>query len=49
MLILGVAAIFASGALANSYGTTGNREAYYTSIIGFISGVFVLISMIGAM
>jgi uncharacterized protein YqgC (DUF456 family) len=49
MLILGISAIFASGALANSYGTTGNREAYYTSIVGFVAGVFVLISMIGAM
>jgi len=48
MLILGIAAIFASGALANSYGTTGNRETYYTSILGFVSGVFILISMIGA-
>lgn len=48
MLILGIAAIFASGALANSYGTSRNREHYYTSVLGFVAGVFILISMIGA-
>jgi hypothetical protein len=47
LLILGVASIFAAGALGNTYGTTGNREAFYTSIIGFSFGVFALISMIG--
>lgn len=49
LLILGVVSIFAAGALANTYGTTGNREAFYTSIIGFSFGVFALISMIGAL
>jgi hypothetical protein len=49
MLILGVASIFASGALANSYSTTQNKEHYYTSVLGFASGVFILISMIGAL
>jgi hypothetical protein len=49
LLILGIAAIFSAGSLANIYGSTGNREAFYTSIIGFSFGVFALISMIGAM
>ena len=48
MLILGIAAIFAAGSLANSYGTSGNRSDFYTSIIGFVAGVYILISMIGA-
>ena len=47
MLVLGVASIFAAGALANSYGTSNNRNDFYTSIIGFVSGIFILISMIG--
>jgi uncharacterized protein YqgC (DUF456 family) len=49
LLILGIVSIFSSGALASIYGTNGSREAFYTSIIGFSFGVFVLISMIGAM
>lgn len=49
LLVLGIAAIFAAGTLANIYGTTGSREAFYTSIIGFSFGVFALISMIGAL
>ncbi len=48
MLVLGIASIFAAGALAQSFGNTGNRNDFYTSIIGFVSGVFILISMIGA-
>ena len=46
-LVLGIAAIFAAGSLAQSYGTTKNLSDFYTSIIGFVSGVFILISMIG--
>jgi len=46
-LILGIACIFASGSLANMFGTTGNRSDFYTSIIGFAAGVYILISMIG--
>ena len=46
-LVLGIASIFAAGALAQSFGTTGNRSDFYTSIIGFVSGIFILISMIG--
>lgn len=48
MLILGIAAIFSAGALANSYGTTASRESFYISVVAFTSGVFILISMIGA-
>lgn len=46
-LLLGIASIFAAGALANSYGTTNNRNDFYMSVIGFVSGIFILISMIG--
>lgn len=46
-LVLGIASIFAAGALAQSFGTNGNRNDFYSSIIGFVSGVFILISMIG--
>jgi hypothetical protein len=48
MLVLGVASIFSSGVLAQMYGTKNRREDFYVSIIGFCSGVFILISMIGA-
>lgn len=48
MLVLGIASIFSAGALANSYGKTGDLKDFYTSIIGFVSGIFILISMIGA-
>jgi hypothetical protein len=46
-LVLGIALIFASGALANSYGSTKDRRDFYISLIGFTSGIYVLISMIG--
>jgi uncharacterized protein YqgC (DUF456 family) len=47
LLMLGIASIFSAGVLANAYGASGNREAFYTSVIGFSFGVFALISMIG--
>jgi hypothetical protein len=47
MLVLGVASIFCSGVLAQAYGTKNRREDFYMSIIGFCSGLFILISMIG--
>jgi hypothetical protein len=47
LLVLGIAAIFSAGALANSYGTTGSRESFYTSVIGFSFGLFALITMLG--
>jgi hypothetical protein len=49
MLVLGVACIFASGVLAHAYGTRHDQNDFYVSIIGFCVGVFILISMIGAM
>jgi len=48
MLILGIASIFSSGVLANLYGNSSRREDFYMSVIGFCSGLFILISMIGA-
>lgn len=48
LLVLGIVSIFAAGSLANSYGTTNNRSDFYSSIIGFVAGVYILISMIGA-
>lgn len=48
LLILGIASIFSAGVLANAYGASGSREAFYTSVIGFCFGTFALISMIGA-
>ena len=47
LLMLGIASIFSAGVLANAYGASGSREAFYTSVIGFSFGVFALISMIG--
>lgn len=49
MLVLGIASIFSSGVLAQTYGTKNRREDFYVSVIGFCSGVFILISMIGAL
>lgn len=49
MLILGIASIFSSGVLAQVYGNKGRREDFYMSVIGFCSGLFILISMIGAL
>ena len=49
MLVLGIASIFSSGVLAHVYGTKNRREDFYVSVIGFCSGVFILISMIGAL
>lgn len=48
MFILGIASIFASGVLAHSYGSNQRREDFYISVIGFSSGVFILITMIGS-
>lgn len=48
MLVLGVASIFSSGVLAQAYGAKNRREDFYMSVIGFCSGLFILISMIGA-
>jgi len=48
MLILGILSIFASGVLAQMYGAKGDPRDFYVSAIGFASGIFILISMIGA-
>lgn len=48
MLILGIVAIFSSGVLAHMYGVRGDARDFYISAIGFSSGVYILISMIGA-
>jgi hypothetical protein len=48
MLILGVACIFSSGVMAHAYGTRHEQNDFYVSVIGFCVGVFILISMIGA-
>jgi hypothetical protein len=47
MLILGIASIFSSGVLAQSYGSNRRREDFYVSVIGFCSGLFIIISLIG--
>ena len=47
LLILGASSLFSAGALANSYGKSGDRNDFYGSVIGFASGMFILISMIG--
>jgi hypothetical protein len=49
LLVLGILSIFASGVLAHMYGTNGDSRDFYISAIGFASGIFILISMIGAM
>lgn len=49
LLILGILSIFSSGVLANMYGSKGDPRDFYISAIGFASGVFILISMIGAL
>ena len=48
LLVLGILSIFASGVLAHMYGSKGDARDFYISAIGFASGVFILISMIGA-
>jgi hypothetical protein len=49
MLILGVSVVFGSGCLAQSYGQSQDSRDFYTSMIGFAVGVFIFISMIGAL
>lgn len=46
-LILGIVLIFVAGSLANSYVSTKDRRDLYISAIGVVSGLYVLISMIG--
>ena len=48
-LILGIASIFSSGVLAQVYSSKKDERDFYMSIIGFASGVFILISMIGTL
>lgn len=48
MLVLGILSVFASGVLAHMYGARGDSRDFYISAIGFASGVFILVSMIGA-
>jgi hypothetical protein len=47
-LILGIASIFSSGVLAQLYSSKNDERDFYMSVIGFSSGVFILISMIGS-
>jgi hypothetical protein len=47
-LVLGIMSIFASGILAQMYRANGDSRDFYISAIGFASGVYILISMIGA-
>ncbi len=49
MLVLGISSIFASGVLAHLYGVKGDQRDFYISAIGFASGVYILVSMIGAL
>lgn len=49
LLVLGIASIFAAGVLAHMYGVKGDSRDFYVSAIGFASGVFILISMVGAL
>lgn len=48
MLVLGILSIFSSGVLAHMHHTKGDLRDFYISAIGFASGVFILVSMIGA-
>lgn len=48
-LILGIASIFSAGVLAQIYSSRKDERDFYMSIIGFASGTFILVSMIGAM
>jgi hypothetical protein len=48
LLILGIASVFSSGVLFNIFLTKQTRSDLFMSVIGFSAGVFILISMIGA-
>jgi hypothetical protein len=48
MLFLGIASIFSSGVLFNIFLNKQTRSDLFISIIGFVAGLFILISMIGA-
>jgi hypothetical protein len=48
MLILGTASIFSSGVLFNIFLNNKSRNDLFISIIGLSAGLFILISMIGA-
>ncbi len=47
-LILGVSAVFTSGILAHMYRIYQNQNDLIWSAIGFLSGVYCLISLIGS-
>jgi hypothetical protein len=48
MLIIGTASVFASGVLFNIFLTQKTRSDLFTSIVSLSTGVFIFISMIGA-
>jgi hypothetical protein len=48
LLILGIASIFSAGVLFNIFLNKQTRSDLFMSIIGLCAGMFILISMIGA-
>jgi len=46
-LVVGVLAIFASGIMAHMYRTTQIQTDLWCSVVGFFSGLAVLINLIG--
>lgn len=49
MLTLGTIAVCSAGALFNSFWTTKTKTDLYSGLVALCSGVFILISMIGAL
>jgi hypothetical protein len=49
MLILGTVAVFSAGALFNSFLNGKTRSDLYSSLVALAVGLFILISMIGAL
>ena len=49
MLILGIVAVFSAGALFNAFLNSNTRSDLYSILVALASGLFILISMIGAL
>ncbi len=48
MLILGIATVFSSGVLFNIFLNERQRSDIFMSLVALMMGVYILISMIGA-
>lgn len=49
MLVLGTACVFSAGVMFNIFLNQKNRTDLFTSVVALSTGIFILISMIGAL